>query len=94
MQELGELIECGRKLAVSCANLKAKVMLADYDRISDNFPRQLSAIKQELLSFTKQVVKLKRTPATHILVLMISPEELYALPVQCFSWRHGCLKNL
>ena len=59
VQELGELNESGRKLVVSCANLKAKVMQADYDRISDNFPRQLSAIKQELLSFTKQVVKVK-----------------------------------
>ena len=90
VQELGELNECGRKLVVSCANLKAKLMQADYDRISDNFPRQLSEIKQELLSFTKQVVKFKGTPATHILVLMISPEERnkkpYALPVQCLAY--------
>ena len=90
VQELGELNECGRKLVVSCANLKAKLMQANYDRISDNFPRQLSAIKQELLSFTKQVVKFKRTPATHILVLTISPEERnkkpYALPVQCLAY--------
>ena len=52
VQELGELNECGRKLVVSCANLmKAKLMQANYDRISDNFPRQLSASILQLHTF-------------------------------------------
>ena len=42
------------------------------------------------LPFTKQVVKFKHTPATYILVLMISLEERnkkpYALPVQCLAY--------
>lgn len=90
VQELGELNERGRKLVVNCGSLKAKLMQAGYNMISDNFPRQLTAVKQELLSFTKQVIKYKRTPATHILVVMISPEERtkkpYALPVQCMAY--------
>ena len=53
---------------VNCGSLKAKLMQDCYDMISDNFPRQLTAIKKELLLFTKQVVKYKHTPATHILV--------------------------
>lgn len=90
VQELGELEERGRKLVVNCGSLKAKLMQAHYDMISDNFPRQLTAIKRDLLFFTKQVVKHKRTPATHILVVMISPEERtrkpYAIPVQCLAY--------
>ena len=42
-------------------------------------------------TFVKRVTKYKRVAATHILVLMISPEQRtskpYALPVQCIAYK-------
>ena len=90
VKELEELNEMGRKLIVNSGNLKAKLMQPDYDRVSDNFARKLSEMKQELVSYSRQVSRHKRTAATHILVVMISTEERnrkpYALPVQCLAY--------
>ncbi len=96
VQELESLNENGRKIILECGNMKAKRLQPGYDVITDNFARQLSSLRQIILTFVKQVVKYKRTPATHILVIMISPEECnskpYALPIQC-AWHIPLLET-
>ena len=70
----------------------AKLCLKDpkYDKVTDNFGRKLSIFKDQSVAFLKKAVKYKRTPATHALVVMISPEERNkkpcALPVQCLAY--------
>ena len=90
VEELGRINECGRRLIVECECLKSKLLQSDYNLITDNFARQLCSFKEKSLTFAKQVVKYRRTPATHILVVMISPEERnkkpYAIPVQCLAY--------
>ncbi len=100
VQELESLNENERKIILECGNMKAKRLQPGYDVITDNFARQLSSLRQSILTFVKQVVKYKCTPATHILVIMISPEERNSKPyaLQCLgiylSWRHGCSSDL
>lgn len=75
---------------IECECLKGKLLQPDYNMIADNFAKQLSSFREKASSFGKQVVKYRRTPATHILVVMISPEQRnrkpYALPVQCLAY--------
>lgn len=43
------------------------------------------------MPFVKRVIKYRREPATHVLVVLISPEERnkkpYALAVQCIAYK-------
>ena len=52
---------------------------------------QLRSLRLKLNSFTKGVTQHQRTPATHVLVFMISTEDRrkrpYALPVQCIPYK-------
>ena len=66
----------------------------DQDRClwqEENIPRQLTSIRQSLISFIKGVTRHQRTAATHVLVFMISSEERrtrpYAVPVQCIPYK-------
>ena len=90
IEELGRINETGRKLIIDCDTLKEKLLQPGYNRIAANFARQLRCFRDKALLFVKQVTKYRRTPATHILVVMISPEERnrkpYAIPVQCLAY--------
>ena len=61
------------------------------NRKLENIPRQLAALKQRVITFVRGATREKRTAATHVLVLMISPEgrshKPYALPVQCIPYK-------
>lgn len=96
VKELSDLNEFGRKIIVECTSLDNKLSDDRYDRISDNFPEQLSLLRESVCTFVKRITKYKRTAATHILVIMISPEERdskpYALPIQCLTYKS--LKDL
>jgi len=52
---------------------------------------QLSSIRGKTVAFITSITRHQRTPASHILVLMISNEERnkkpYALPVQCILYK-------
>ena len=91
IKELSDLNDWGRKIIVECSSLNDKLSDARYDRISDNFPKKLSLLCKSVCTFVKQATKYKRTVATHILVVMISPEECdvkpYALPIQCLAYK-------
>ena len=89
VKELNELNENGRQLH-SDINLLINKMGQD-THLEENIPSQLSNVRQKLVSFIKGVTRHQRTPATHILVFMISSEERrrkpYALPVQCVPYK-------
>ncbi len=57
---------------------------------SPNIPRKLTDVRKRLTTFVKAVTRHRRTVASHLLVIMISPEDRsskpYALPVQCIPY--------
>lgn len=81
----------GRKIIVTCESLKDKLEDPSYDRVLQNVAQQYGSLRKQLEAFVSGVIRDRRTPATHILVIMISPEERnrkpYALPVQCLSYK-------
>jgi len=87
---LESLNEFGRKLITESGCLKGKLTQQSYNMVVDNFPKQLSSFKEKTLNWIKKAYKYHRTPATHILVVMISPEERnkkpYAIPIQCIAY--------
>lgn len=89
VKELTDLNENGRELHRSAGCLLRKI---EHDvQPEANIPYQLSELRQKLASFIKSVTRHQRTPATHVLVFMISTEERrrkpYALPVQCIPYK-------
>ena len=90
VKELTELNENGRELHRCTSCLLRKIEGHDV-QVEDNVPSQLSKLRQELTSFIKGVTRHQRTPATHVLVFMISTEDRrrkpYALPVQCIPYK-------
>ena len=74
-------------------NVRSLYKLLDdhYDKIADNFASKLTSFKDGILSFLRRVVRYRRVAATHILVVMISPEERnskpYALTIQCIAYK-------
>lgn len=90
LKQPGELDEEGRKIKVTCQVIKEKAEHDYRDWITSNMAGQLTSLRQELQSYVRRVSRFRRTPATHILVIMISPEERnhkpYALPVQCIPY--------
>ena len=89
VKELSDLNEVGRELTIECSTLVDKLMDPSYDIIVNNLANQISSFRGRVMSFVKTVIKYCREPATHILVVLISPEERnkkpYALAVQCIA---------
>ena len=75
VEELGRINESGRQLVVESRAMTDKLRDPVYDKVSDNFPRKLSSFREQAVQFLKKSMKFKRNPATHVLVVMISPEE-------------------
>ena len=63
----------------------------EVDVIEENIASLLSSIEKGLSLFVQSLSKYRRTAASHIWVIMISPEDRrakpYALPVQCFPYK-------
>jgi len=57
----------------------------------ENIPSQLTTVHTKLFALNKGVTRHQRTPASHVLVFMISSEDRrkkpYALPVQCIPYK-------
>ena len=55
-----------------------------------NIPRKLLEIRPTLCTLIKRIAHFRRTPATHVFIMMISSEtrdkKPYALPVQCIPY--------
>ena len=91
VEELTEHNHNGRKLHNDINLLINKIKQCRNLQVQDNIPQQLMLNRQKLVSFIKGVTRHQRTPATHILVFMISTEDRrkkpYALPVQCVPYK-------
>lgn len=91
VKELNDLNETGRELIVECTTLVDKLLDPSYDGITNNLANQISTFRERVLSFVKSTTMYRREPATHILVVLISPEERnkkpYALAVQCIAYK-------
>lgn len=90
VEEVQRLDKNRRKLAVNCECLKDKISRPCYDVVMYNFHKQLCCFKDNTLKYASSVIKYCRIAATHVLVVMISPEtrnrKPYAIPVQCVSY--------
>lgn len=90
IEELKKLSSEGRILRVELSAAFDVASNADIAFQQYNMPRKLSSIRECLGTFVKGVVRFRRTPATHIFVIMISSElrdrKPYALPVQCIPY--------
>jgi len=91
IQDLSDLNECGRKVIQECEIIKCKLDDHSFDRISNNLAKTISMLCDLARTFLKRVTKYKRVAATHVLVVMISPEQRnskpYSLPVQCIAYK-------
>ena len=91
VKDLSDLNDCDRKVIQECDIIKRRLDDCSYDRISNNFAKTISMLCDLACTFVKRVTKYKRVAATHVLVLMISPEQRtskpYALAVQCIAYK-------
>ena len=101
VDDLSRLGESGRALLVHCQQLHSTAEGDEEGFFAANVPRQLSQLREKLLFFIQGVYRFRRTAATHIFVVMISPEQRnrkpYALPVQCVPYatmKHQQCRNL
>ena len=88
IDELSRLNEQARQLSVDLT--VAQEYIEDENKSLKDINRQLSHIRDHLKHFIKTVTRHKRTPATHVLVTLISPSDRnrkpYALPVCCLAY--------
>jgi len=101
VDDLSHLNEDGRQLLRCARELQDLSDGSEEEFVSANVPLRLCDYRKKLLSFLQSTYRFKRTPATHIFVLMISPEQRnrkpYALPVQCVpytSLKHKTCRKL
>ena len=74
VNELGSLIQEGRRLVVELDVRAKKVQDGELNRTEENIARQLTSVCKDLVAFVQTLSKHQRNPATHIFVFMISPE--------------------
>ena len=90
VKELSDLNDIGRKLLVECTVLSGKLEDPEYNKVTDNFAHQLNTFQESMVCYVQRVVKYKRIAATHVMAVLISPEERsskpYALAVQCIAY--------
>lgn len=90
VDDLSRLAEEGRKLIVELRVVKTRAEGPEVEYFSSNVPRHLCVLRDRLALMLKGMYRFYRTAATHVLVIMISPEERtrkpYALPVQCIPY--------
>ena len=89
LQELSALNCAGSEVWVVCEVLADKVNDPAYDPIENNLAREVTVLQEKLTSFVR-VSWYQRTPASHLLVVMIRAEDRkkkpYIIPVQCIAY--------
>ena len=89
MKDLEDLTEKGRQLWAEVDVLVDKIDDQECDIIKENIARCVMVMPTELSSFVKNVTRHQCIAATHVFVMMMSPEERahmykpYAILVQC-----------
>ena len=99
VDELNRLVMEGRQLRVEMSTLRSSIRALQ--EAGENIARKLTQLRPRLIEFIKQSTRQRRIAATHVLVIMISPEDRsqksYALPVQCIPYAgmpHQMLRTL
>ena len=99
VDELNRLVMEGRQLHVEMSTLRSSIRALQ--EAGENIARKLTQLRPRLTEFIKQSTRQRRIAATHVLVIMISPEDRsqkpYALPVQCIPYAgmpHQILRTL
>lgn len=90
VEELGRLVDQCQTCIATTSSVLDQVSIPTVDMVSSNIARKVTALRELLTSFVKDLSRHQREMATHILVLMISSEtrntKPYALPVQCLPY--------
>lgn len=80
----------GRTLQTDLSVVLDILRRPEAEQVDSNLPRRLSGLRSCLQEMIKGVFRLKRTPASHLFVMMISSElrnhKPYAVPVQCVPY--------
>lgn len=88
--DLEKLNEMGRNLHLEVGAVLAILEDQESDLVQINVARRIAKIRDNMPQFVKGIFRYQRTPATHILVTMISPSQRnkkpYALPVSCIPY--------
>ena len=90
VEELTQLVDRFRTTITTISSVIDTIADPMIDLVDINIAGQLSHIRETVTSLVQDLTRQKRTPATHIFVLMISSElrdvKPYALPVQCVPY--------
>ena len=90
LDELKRLNDEGRQLCTAISIAIDTVAMPEMMRRQHNLARKLGLIRAQMRDVVKGLYHLKRTPATHVFVFMISSalrnKKPYALPVQCLPY--------
>ena len=90
VDELKRLNDEGRNLRTEVSAVLDIASMSDVTCREQNLPQKLTSIRTRLCGFVKGLYRFKRTPASHMFVMMISSElrdtKPYALPVQCLPY--------
>lgn len=86
-RDLGDLLDDGRRIYQEITLIVDSI---DVTSGHSNLPLQVSMFREKYKKFMQNLSRHKRTAATHVFVIMISPEERaskpYAIPIQCIPY--------
>ena len=101
IEDLSRLNEDGRKMRIESKQICELAEGSEERFVALNAARRLSLLRKKMLEFLQGLYRFRRQAATHVFVLMISPEQRdrkpYAIPVQCtpyVSLKHSTCRNL
>lgn len=90
LEEIKHLNDEGRQLKVNISTALDVLHMPIRSQREHNLAKKLASIRSTLSTFIKGLYRFKRTPASHIFVVMISSAQRskkpYALPVQCIPY--------
>ena len=89
VDDLSRLNDDSRKMRIESQQIQDLAEGPEDRFLVLNAPQRLSQLRKKMLVFLQGLYRFHRQAATHIFVLMISPEQRdskpYALPVQCVA---------
>lgn len=101
LDDLSHLSEDSRKIRIESQQIHELAEGPEATFLALNAPRRLTLLRKKMLAFLQGMYRFRRVAATHIFVLMISPEQRdskpYALPVQAVpyvSLKHSTCRKL
>jgi len=90
VDELGRLNTAGRSLYIEVDAVITLLEDPSSNLVQSNVARRIVKIRDDALYFVQGISRHERSPATHVLVTMVSPTQRnrkpYALPVSCIPY--------